>query len=311
MSVSTRASSRDESAAFFEAGDRALFGIMTTPPGDAREVVVIVLTAAGTVCSDRNRVGVRLCRRVAELGFHALRFDYRGSGESEGETERFRLDEPFTEDLLGAVAWAREAGLNRVVLVGSCFGSRTALASAPLVDGLEGLVLMATPVRDYEMGERIATGLAARGGMSQFARHALRPRAVRGLFDPQKRRTYASITRAAWRSLTGGRGTDGGHDGSAASPLFVDALAHVVQRSVPTLLVYGTDEDLWRDFDRARSGRVGEVLAAGSGSVELMRLPGEVHGFKSVGIQDRVIDEVSGWLGRIVPPLNSRSARGG
>lgn len=301
MSVSTRASSRDESAAFFEAGDRALFGVMTAPPGDARGVVVIVLTAAGTVCSDRNRVGVRLCRRVAELGFHALRFDYRGTGESEGATQRFRLDEPFTEDLLGAVAWAREAGLDRVVLVGSCFGSRTALACAALVDGLEGLILMATPVRDYEMGERIATGLTTRGGKADFARHALRPRAVRGLFDPRKRRTYARITRAAWRSLTAGKGKDGGDDGSAASPHFVDTLTYVAQRSVPTLLIYGTDEDLWRDFDRARSGRVGEVLAAASGTVELMRLPGEVHGFKSVGVQDRVIDEVSGWLGRIAP----------
>jgi pimeloyl-ACP methyl ester carboxylesterase len=291
------ASSRDESPAFFEADDHALFGILTAPTVDALGVIVIVVTAAGTLSADRNRVGVRLCRHVAGLGFHAMRFDYRGTGESEGDSQRFRLDEPFTADLMGAVDWARKAGLERVVLVGSCFGSRTALACAPYIDGLEGLVLMATPVRDYEMGERIATGLGTRGGVLDFARHAVRPRVLRGLFDADKRRAYARITRAAWRNLTTGRENADGHGQSGASPLFLSGLGHVVRRSVPTLLVYGSDEDLWRDFDRARSGRLGELLA-GSDTIELLRLPGEVHGYKSVSVQDEVIRAVSDWLRR-------------
>ncbi len=293
-------SSRQESPAFFDADETTLFGIMTRPHPtiDPLGILAIVLTAGGTMSADRNRLGVRLCRHVAELGLHALRFDYRGTGESDGSSPRFRLDQPFTEDLRGALEWARRAGLERVVLIGSCFGARTALACAPEIGGLAGLALIAAPVRDYEMGDRIATALAESHSLSGYARHALKPRVIRGLLDTRKRRSYARIAGSALRDLAASKGVSE-RDGAVASQLFVTTLAKSVRRRVPMLFVYGAKDDLWRDFTRARSGALGQVLDDGSDFIEVLTLPGEAHGFKSVTIQDGVIRGVGGWLSRL------------
>jgi pimeloyl-ACP methyl ester carboxylesterase len=303
MTSESLAGTRHESAVLFDAGPHKLFGIVTDPTIDPLGATAIVLAAGGTVSTDRNRLGVRLCRHLAGLGFHALRFDYHGTGESDGPTESFRLDEPFSQDLMGAVSWVQASGLGSVVLIGSCFGARTALACAPHIDELEGVVLVAAPVRDYEMGERVATGFSASPKL--YVRRALQPRVVKGLLDPRKRRTYGRIARAAWRDLSVGRKDPDGRAEAGASQLFIAGVEQLVHGSVPTLFVHGEDDDLWRDFDRARSGRLGDLIAAGSQSIEVLTLPGEVHGYKSVRIQDAVIEGVGGWLDRLVSPMRT------
>jgi len=289
---------RVEEPIFFDAGGESLFGILTGPSSRASGTIAIVLPAGGTVSTDRNRVAVRLCRHLADLGFHSLRFDYHGVGESGGVAPRFRLDEPFTADLLGAAAWARRSGFGAVALIGSCFGARTALACAGDIEDLVGVVLLAAPVRDYEMGERLATGIAAGNGLSHHARLALDPRVVARLLDPAKRRAYARLARNAWRGMTIRARHRRNESGVEASPRFVEPLAQLVHRSIPTLLVYGSADALWDEFRKMRSGSLGRLLA-GAETVDLMTPAGEVHGFKSVAIQDAVIDGVGGWLQRL------------
>lgn len=308
MTVDVLTGTSQETAVFFEAEGRTLFGILTRPTAAAARPLAIVLQAGGTVSTDRNRVGVRLCRHLADLGFHALRFDYHGVGESDGHGARFRLDEPFRADLLGAVAWASGHELDRVVLIGTCFGARTALASAGDIDGLDGVVLMAAPVRDYEMGERVATGLAAGSDIPQHARQLLDGRVIRGMRDPGKRRKYARLAKSAVVGFASqARRRDALNDG--VSPLFVAPLAGLVRRSIPTLFVYGSDDALWREFQQARAAsELGDVLDAASGTVDVMTLAGEVHGFKSVAVQDAVIDGVGRWLDRL-PPREAASSR--
>jgi pimeloyl-ACP methyl ester carboxylesterase len=305
MSDSGQARSRNEAPVFFDADGRTLFGIVTTPTIEPLGTIAILLPAGGFISTDRNRLAVRLSRHLAGLGFHALRFDYHGLGESEGLTPRFRLDEPFTSDLLGAVEWARRFGLRRVVLIGSCFGARTALACASEIEELDGVALIAAPARDYEMGERIATELAS-GTVPDRLRRVLRPGVIRGLLDPRKRRVYARVAKAALRSMRARNGHDG-HDETGASPLFASELLRLAHRPVPLLLLFGSDDDLWSDFNRARQGRVGEALSAGPDTIELITLPGEVHGLKSVGIQDSIVDAVSDWLARVASRVPSAS----
>jgi dienelactone hydrolase/acyl carrier protein len=140
---------------FFPAGDDDLFGILTSPCVEGNGTAVTMLTGGGYVTSmHRNRTYVRLSRRLAELGYHGLRFDYHGTGESGGTADRFELHRPFVGDLEAALAWLRGQGIDRHVLVGSCFGSRTALACAPGLAGLAGVVLLSPPARDLRYVER-------------------------------------------------------------------------------------------------------------------------------------------------------------
>lgn len=65
---------------------------------------VITLTGGASITGiDRNRLYVRLARKLAARGFYVLRFDYHGVGESMGKAQ-YDLEEPFVTDLDGAIA---------------------------------------------------------------------------------------------------------------------------------------------------------------------------------------------------------------
>jgi len=193
-------------------------------------------------------------------------------------------------------------------LVGSCFGARTALASTPLIPELAGMALISAPVLDMKMGERLSKILATGISTKDFARRALRPKVVRGLFEPEVRRAYRRIAAAKWRAIAA-RGGDGNGTEDVASQLFVDPMAELTGRKVPTLVIYGSDEDLFRAFRRARTGRLGRVLEEGSETIELVTLPGVVHGFTSIAIQDQVMDSLTGWLRHLAANTQASATR--
>ena len=297
MIVDGAGSRPEEIPVFLDAAGESLFGIVTIPAPRRSDTLSIVLPAGATVSIDRNRVGVRLCRRLADLGVPSIRFDYHGVGESDGYAQRFRLDEPFDPDLLGVVAWARSEGIERFVLIGSCFGARTAMASADRISGIEAIVLLAAPVRDYEMGDRVATSLAAGSDLSLHAHRAL-GRGAGALRDPAKRRVYARYVRTALLGLTRRAAHPDRRRHPDVSPHFLAALAELGRRSIPTLFVYGTEDALWHEFLDARSGPLASTLADAP-SIEIATLEGSVHGFKTIEIQDAAIDLIADWLGGI------------
>lgn len=145
-----------ESPVFFSADGEQLFGVLTSPTTAVAGVSVTMLSGAwyGTA-THRNRVFVRLARRItAGTGCHCLRVDYHGAGESTGMSH-LGLDDPFPDDLEGAVRWLESQGIRRHMVVGACLGSRTALMAASRILGLEGVILLAPPLgteADHEQG---------------------------------------------------------------------------------------------------------------------------------------------------------------
>lgn len=150
MSTTSDPLSYEEHPAFFQAAAETLFGVVTHPPGRRDGATVTMLTGGGFLTSThRNRLYVRLGRRLAAHGHSSFRFDYHGTGESTGTVEQFSLNNPFLDDLAGAINWLDVNGATSHVLVGSCFGSRTVLAGAPGIANLAGLLLLSPPVRDF------------------------------------------------------------------------------------------------------------------------------------------------------------------
>jgi uncharacterized protein len=291
-------SSRNERPIFFPSGENMLFGILTEPASDPRELAVVVLAGGGSLSTEINAASVRFCRRIAAHGFHALRFDYHGVGESSGRVARFDLSSPFVADVEGAIAYLRTKGLERFLLVGSCFGARTALAAAPTINELAGLVLISPPIRDFEMGEREVTRLAAELSVGDFARRAVSAKGLSGLLKADRRRTYARLIREKLR-IRRGRSSKGAADRQARyaiSPRFLDPLRDVMQRRLPVLFVYGAGDDLSGEFDRAAAtSPLGEVLRDG-GTVASTILSGSVHGFSDSEVAKIVFDTVTEWI---------------
>ncbi len=291
---------RDEIPVYFRAGQDGLFGIQTSPRSEGTGTwVVLVPGGSGTLDSmNRNRLWVRLARALGSVGCRAFRFDFHGAGESTGRPEKLSLRRPFTGDLEGAVAWIRGRGAADLVLVGSCFGARTALSGAPTIPDVRGLALIAPYVKDSEHAERVAARMAEEWPTGRYLQRIFRVKTIKGLLDPRRRRVYGTVLKARLRAVRGAQGTRQ-READVASPMFLDPLEIVLERKIPVLLVFGDRQDATYDeFEQAKSGRLGEILERAGDLVEVRVLPGKVHGLRSLPMQDAVIDEVTEWLCR-------------
>ena len=114
-----------ETAHVFQGPGEPLIGVLSHPATPATMAVVIV------VGGPQYRVGshrqfVSLARRVAEAGHAALRFDYRGMGDSAGNVRSF---DTVSDDIGCAIdfLWKELPTLRGVVLWGLCDGASAAL----------------------------------------------------------------------------------------------------------------------------------------------------------------------------------------
>lgn len=132
----------------FDCGGESLVGILSGAELSAARGVLIV------VGGPQYRVGSHrqftlLARRLAECGVPALRFDYRGMGDSEGDMRTF---ERAGADIRCAIDrfFASAAGLKDVVIWGLCDAASAALFYAHQDARVSGLVLLNPWVRTQQ-----------------------------------------------------------------------------------------------------------------------------------------------------------------
>jgi len=137
-----------EEPLFFPSDDFRLFGVLHTPQADARPYGLVFCAPFAEEHKQGYRVFVETARRLEALGLPSLRFDYRGTGDSEGPFTAFTLA-GAVRDIAAAAALLRErAGVERVGLIGLRLGASLAWRAAessvvasclvlwqPIVDG--------------------------------------------------------------------------------------------------------------------------------------------------------------------------------
>ncbi|MFC4929408.1 hydrolase 1, exosortase A system-associated [Massilia sp. GCM10023247] len=133
-----------------------LYGILSLPeaaPAPARGVLIVV--GGPQYRAGSHRQFTLLARDLAAAGIPAMRFDYRGMGDSEGPLQDF---ENVDADLRAAVDrfFLEVPGLEEVVLWGLCDGASAASMYAPQDPRVTGLVLLNPWVRT-EAGQARAT----------------------------------------------------------------------------------------------------------------------------------------------------------
>lgn len=303
------ATTANETPVFFPApsGD-TLFGVHTAPTGPDRGVGIVIVQGGDTVnvSMHRNRLAVRLARELAADGFHSIRFDYHGLGESTGQIKRLHLHHPFTDDVEGAAAYLHGQGLEDLIIMGACFGSRTSLSSAPNIEGVRGLILATPPSAGYDRTEAQGEWMARSRSLGDYAKGALRPETVRKMIqDPALRAHYLKlgrkkISQVVKKAIGKVRGSDGL---DWVSPMLLDPLEKMVERNVPVLFIYGTEDPLLAEFERACAGRLGRIIERSNGNVTLHKsTPGVMHGFPSVPVQEAFLVEAKAWINQQVGP---------
>ena len=286
-----------EQPRFLPAAVDTLFCIETLPDDPSGVGVVLAPAGGYTFTPQRNRWGVEFARRLAAAGHQVVRFDWAGIGDSTGSVDTFALDRPAVSDLRLAMGCVRES---RIVIVGQCYGARTALALAAEDGAVAGVILISPPVRDHARGEGTATKKAYDLSASDYLKEGAKRIRFSMLTDRTELVRMARIGRAfakaRWKKATARfRETD---PAPWLSKPFLNQLTQLVSRGTPCLVVYGSEENDYLEFAEARQGRLGRLLSAAS-SVDVEVLPGSVHALDRVEVQEAVIATTEAWLRRL------------
>lgn len=283
----TLATTTQEQILWIDTGDQQLFAIHTAPLGEPLGVGIVLLSGGGWIPStQRNRMYVELARRLAGHGFDVIRFDYRGVGESTGETRMFDLMTPHTPEVLAAVDALRTRGVEGIGLVGTCYGGRMALHAAGSVDDLQVMVISCIPVEDYP-GASESILWHGRQAMSRDVWRRVRkkwPKYVRVVRAKLGSTLRSSANRVTGRSDTGGR------------PEFVREISSALDRRIPTLVMHGRKDNHFPQFESALNGELGEVLRDNADLATLALWDGELHGERTLAAQRYTIEQIDSFL---------------
>jgi exosortase A-associated hydrolase 1 len=276
-----------ERFALLDCDGDACIGVVAAPasPATAARTGVVIVVGGPQYRVGSHRQFVLLARSLAAAGFPALRFDYRGMGDSDGERRDF---EDVGIDIGCAVAaLVRDAGVTDVVLWGLCDGASAALMYAAADPRIAGVVALNPWARSAQIAAVTRV------------RHYYVRRIVSGAFWRKMLTGGVGLLRGA-RELAGslrgsisGRSTSGGdgylqrmHDGWTS-----------LRR--PLLLVLSGHDFTAREFEQwvAQDERR-KALIRGPG-VEIYRSDVADHTFSDARSRDAVTTRTIEWIRRL------------
>ncbi len=125
---------------FLTAADRQIFSLHYPAGLQGRNETIIICPPAPQEIM-RSQAGLgQLARQLQGDGFHVIRFDYSGTGDSEGYAEQISLDH-WLMDLLSVYGWAQfHLRTQKISLLGLRLGAPLAIRASQQVN-VERLVL--------------------------------------------------------------------------------------------------------------------------------------------------------------------------
>ncbi|MBC7260885.1 MAG: alpha/beta fold hydrolase [Chloroflexi bacterium] len=134
------------------------------PTPNSRGTVIFCHGYAGNKAPDLQYVP-----RFRDHGYNVLLFDFRAHGESDGNKSSLVYYE--RQDLLGAIAYLQQRGINQVGLLGFSMGAAVAMATAPLSAAVRAVIadsgfaelrtILTTYMQNKGMPRPIASAMAA------------------------------------------------------------------------------------------------------------------------------------------------------
>lgn len=144
-----------EEKVYFKTSDGLkLCGILSNPQKETDKCVV--LCHGITVDKEEDGIFTNLARELNDAGFSVFRFDFRGHGESEGESRDMTI-KGETEDLEAAVKFLQKKGFKKFGILGASFaGGAVSFYTAKHQSTVKAIVLWNALV-DYCSDEGAAT----------------------------------------------------------------------------------------------------------------------------------------------------------
>jgi len=150
---------REERITFTNSRGQKLVGIAHHPATATPNAAVIL--CHGMESNKESEKLVALGRQLSDRGILTLRFDFAGSGESEGKFEEITYSGEV-KDLRAAFDFILKYRPNKIGILGSSMGGTVALLLAAQEKNVDALVTIAAPLHPERFAERILTAEEAR-----------------------------------------------------------------------------------------------------------------------------------------------------
>lgn len=273
----------EERALAFRCHQDWLYGVLSLPAGQCVRGVLIVV-GGPQYRTGSHRQFTLLARSLAQNGIAAMRFDYRGMGDSQGEPRDFLSVE---DDLRAAIDAFTGAipGLRDIVLWGLCDGASASVTYAATDARVRGLVLLNPWVRTDD-------GLAR-----TTLRHYYRDRLADRAFWSNVFRGKLSYTRSLKSMLQLARMAFGARSAAAGEDALPDRMYAGMQAFDGPVLVVLSGADLTaREFCDLAQGTPKWQRLLEARRVTRFQLDKADHTFSRQAWRDQVAHWTGEWM---------------
>ncbi len=287
---------------------KTLIGVLTepdSPPGDDRPAVVF--SNAGLIHRiGPNRVYVKLARSLGKQGYHVLRFDLSGVGDSLPRLDHMPVEQFTIDDMKQAMDYLEAtSNCRRFVLMGHCAGAYHSIRTADQDGRVAGVVMINPDGGEAEWVEYDRNRKLARYYQNYYGKKTLLdPQRWKRFFTGQL--SYRNVVKnvlknVIWNRVTGiffriKRRLIKQKFSQADEKLYtVEAiLRKLPQINTQVLLVYSENST---SLERVQMGMGKAVKQLTSmGKLKLTIIPGADHIFSPLASQDNLFDEISQWI---------------
>lgn len=153
---------------YFGSSDRRLFGCHHPPPAGGGALGIVLCNPVGSEYFPAHKTVRFLARKLAEQGIHVLRFDYYGTGDSDGSENDASMDGHLCDVGVALEELQDVSGVGRIGLVGMRAGAAVALRASETNGAIARLVLW-DPVAHPRQQDTEDHALSAPNGLSGAA----------------------------------------------------------------------------------------------------------------------------------------------
>lgn len=284
-----------------------LVGILTSPvesvsTGKAPEIGVLLLNAGLLHRIGPSRLYVKLARFLARDGFHVLRFDFSGIGDSGRRRDTLTFEKSSNQEVSEAIDhMAAQTGLKRFLLIGLCSGALVSFCAAGQDPRVVGVVCINAPGFAHVIPDSIVAQVSKRQASRYYLQVALSNPAswlkiLRGRVD------YLSIGRALWNATFGRlqrspksstkAAPDSKADSTDATQGMQAQLENFKQRGVRSLLLF-SEGDWGLDYLHCELGKSVKQLEQFGAQLEVVTSADHIFTLRQN--QRELMDRIRTW----------------